>query len=383
MNKAVDKLLNGITDTKQFIARSTLDEKFNSIGKIIDMLFEPTYEDVSKIAKSVELIELLEMLETKIKKVFGDIDDKDMEFVNSIELGVLECLLDGCNINYTQKCFISAKIINQNLKALEATEAVVGDMELFDLPVCKQYDRPTLEKFILEYQRNPESEKISAELKEAFDRYIILDYKDRHGFLKTIERMQNFTLNERTKLDYELEKMDLKHFDIPLGIIDYYLGYYELQDEKLSKSTETEPSIPKKIVSTSISKPSKKELKRQLDTLYKPNSEEPFDYINYRELLEILKNLNYADSVVINILSGCNQNCIQNYSYYQLVYERMLFMGKDKEALEELKYYLQSMFICTDEDYECAKTEVIKTLDKHAGYTAQNFDYEMELMRKL
>ena len=61
----------------------------------------------------------------------------------------------------------------------------------------------------------------------------------------------------------------------------------------------------------------------------------------------------------------------------------MLYYVKDKEALEELKYYLQSMFICSDEDYECAKTEVIKILDKHAGYMAQSFNYEMELMRKM
>lgn len=339
---------------------------------------------IFKEKNSYQECQILEAFEEKIKRIFMNDESEIFCMAHRIDFELLDGVLADSRFNYSQKCFVSAKLLEQNFAILNTEGiATVDYYGLYENSICQKYDQHTLEKLISIYLQNPDSELIENDLKKLMACYVSKNDKKSLTIRKYYEKLKSFTEKERTELDYVEAKNNLQNLNIPDSISEYCLGYYKLQAKKVSKEKQNYQTIPKKIVSSPITKPSKKELKRQLDAIYNPNSEEPFDYINYRELLKILKNLNYADSVVENILSGCNQNYVQNYSFYQLTYTRMLCYVKDKEALEELKYYLQSMFICSDEDYECAKTEVIKILDKHAGYMAQSFNYEMELMRKM
>jgi len=129
---------------------------------------------------------------------------------------------------------------------------------------------------------------------------------------------------------------------------------------------------------------SRKQLKKDFKDLYdeKEIYEVGFDFKNYRRLLELLKDLNYADSVNQEIFAMVFHFAQKNDDYYNVLYERARLLGKSsvvdeileiQELLGEIPPRERAMWI---DQLKCLETE-ITPLYEH------DFDYEFHLMRDM
>lgn len=73
----------------------------------------------------------------------------------------------------------------------------------------------------------------------------------------------------------------------------------------------------------------------------------------------------------------------KTFAYFAFLYDKLKYNEHNKELLEEIDFYLSNMWICNDEDYECAKEMVLSLFYSIPETTIKNYQYEMALMRKM
>jgi len=163
------------------------------------------------------------------------------------------------------------------------------------------------------------------------------------------------------------------------------VGYFKVKNRKKvnNKPLFVNPVVTKKQV-VEEPKVSRKQLKKDFKDLYdeKEICEVGFDFKNYKRLLELLKDLNYADSVNQEIFARIYNFAQKNDDYYNVLYERARLLGKSsvvdeileiQELLGEIPPRERAMWL---DQIRCLETE-ITPLYEH------DFDYEFHLMREM
>ncbi len=169
------------------------------------------------------------------------------------------------------------------------------------------------------------------------------------------------------------------------SLCDDVLYYLDVKNSKKVNSKVPEINIlyPKKTEEV-LPKVSKKKLKNDLKLLYNEETigETGFDFKNYKRLLELLKALNYADSVNQAIFSRVYCFAQKNDDYYSILYERARVLGKSsivdeileiEELLKEIPPRERPMW---QDQLDLLKAAITPLYEK-------DFDYEFKLMKEM
>ena len=212
--------------------------------------------------------------------------------------------------------------------------------------------------------------------------------RDAEATKKVIEHYKEFkkliTQQDKTEESYKKLKEIMHNLEIPDSLIEDMMDYLKKEKKQAPQKEEPKkiPAVKKQEV---VKKPSKKVLRADLAKYYQPQNdmENVFDYQNYLKVLALLKQLNYTEERVEEILEWLFVHAKKTVSYFTYLYDKLKYSQHNKELLEEIDFYLSNMWICNDEDYGCAKETVINLLNSVPDTTIKNYQYEMALMKKM
>ena len=186
-----------------------------------------------------------------------------------------------------------------------------------------------------------------------------------------------------SKIDAILEvKEAMMVLDLPIDVQESLLCYYDLlckertavqplpvfSQPKVNISTEEEPRL------------SKKELKSQLKEYFDEDDEmKPFDFIHYEDVIVILKQLNYSEKHIIDIISVLLRNHMENYFYYFYICQKYMSQFPNGSLLQEVQDAWQSMIIPEkEEDYDFYKEYILANISSMEQDLVGNYDYDLK-----
>ena len=125
---------------------------------------------------------------------------------------------------------------------------------------------------------------------------------------------------------------------------------------------------------------SKKELKMCLKEYYDEQDEmKPFDFLYYEQVISILKQLNYSENHIVEIISVLLRNRIDNYSYYLYVVQKYAHQFPENHFLNEVREAWQNMVIPeTEEDYDFYKEYILENISWMEQGLVGNYEYDLK-----
>ncbi len=222
--------------------------------------------------------------------------------------------------------------------------------------------------FITSYLKDPSLStywpKVKKEIIDFIEFTFEHDTKDYQRYISYYHEIGEYLFkNSRTKEDYEQYGKLLKK-EFPISLISSYFSYLK----SLEPVVKEEP------------KKARRELKQELEDL---TSKEKFNYEQYFKVLDLLKQLNYADSINENIFSQMNRVALQNESYFIYLYTKAKALNPDLGVLKEIDLVMDEIINCdNEEDFQVWKTYLDSLFQELLDYGATNYDYDLALIHK-
>ena len=254
----------------------------------------------------------------------------------------------------------NAKIVNS--KPYYYVEGVVGEKSYQEI-VCDMKKSSPGFSFL------PDTTK--SKLEKRLDEQIISSEIERQELVQKYSKILDF-LNKKHKPTYQEIYSLLKSLKMPSSMIKIFLSYhgYEKKQvqsvhfESFKKTIEEEP------------KRSKKELK---SALQKYQAMESFDYANYEDVVGILRELNYPETQITNVMYDLFNKATMNYAYYKYIYEKYAMLNPNDPILKEILDMASAMIIPESiEDYIFWKDQILAMLDNIKGEAKTNNIYDLK-----
>ena len=171
--------------------------------------------------------------------------------------------------------------------------------------------------------------------------------------------------------------MDL---DLPAEVQEDLLSYYKTCHPVKQESTSVLVSTPNIVMKKEEKRVSKKELKMCLKEYYDEQDEmKPFDFLYYEQVISILKQLNYSENHIVEIISVLLRNRIDNYSYYLYVVQKYAHQFPENHFLNEVREAWQNMVIPeTEEDYDFYKEYILENISWMEQGLVGNYEYDLK-----
>lgn len=294
-------------------------------------------------------------------------------------------LFDLFHLSFYEIGYIFNKILSFNTSVVEAENSMIvtngmynkelqsvgihNDEEFFWALDCYMAD-----KLMPNYPNAQEVRKVLG--------MILNREAEQHNFkLKQYQIIRDFmTKDEKNEADYCIACNALQKINCTDILIDSFVAFHKVSKEK--KTTVNSGEMKITVFRKEDDKPECSFSKKYIKTRLKELQEQPFDFIQFQDTLSLLQYSNYADDVKIKYLNQMIQNTLKNYSYYRYVIDKTTYMKRDKKIIQEINDIFASMFICSSEDYEFYKNYAIELISKLEYNVIDNFDYELQLMKK-
>lgn len=316
-----------------------------------------------------------EIVGDALKKMLGILKGDTHEYFGQFLL--LQLVFDSLSFTEEEKGYIYYSFLESNYEALNHPIYRYNNEVYYQL-IKDSVLSNAINKDIY-YFLNANNPKRLHEIKETlvmerdqkFMEYI-------HQELAIYQRFfQAFSKNDAVA---ELKEV-MDEMDLPIGVQESLLIYYhQLYKERVfvKSSPVSKPSK----VNTLLEEPkiSKKELKMQLKEYYDEQDEmKPFDFIHYEQVVSILKELNYSEKHITQIISVLLRNHVDNYSYFVYIFQKYAARFPNNHLLEEVKEAWQSMVILeSDEDYDFYKNYILENISLMEQDLFGNFDYDLQ-----
>ena len=181
-----------------------------------------------------------------------------------------------------------------------------------------------------------------------------------------------FDKEQKTEKDYLKLTSILKKLKVPSFMIHSFLKYQGY--EKKKEQTFHFESFKKTV--TEEPKRSKKELKSALQNY---QTMESFDYANYEDVVGILRELNYSETQITNVMYDLFNKATMNYAYYKYIYEKYAMLNPNDPTLKEILDMASAMMIPESiEDYIFWKEQILAMFDNIKGEAKTNEAYDLK-----
>ena len=274
--------------------------------------------------------------------------------------------------------FLKIPILDKSFKFItiddEKAFAVLGkDREISEREIGASVD---------ECLMNPNTTKLETGLKADVIKFLEETRENNFDFKYYYEEFRRKYLNIDDNFSLEGLKETLAKLEVPSELIDYYYAYCSVIYDKKQKNKKTFIVKEEKKEIKKEKTYSKKELKNELLKYCDLKSDKPFDYHNYKKVLELLKNLQFADNINERYFNYCNINRVENNAYYNVLFNKIKDKKKYLDIIDRVYSIREKMFICSEEEYDAYLKETFQVLDMVDDCEMLNFDYEMTRVRK-
>ena len=274
--------------------------------------------------------------------------------------------------------FLKTPILDKSLKSItiddEKAFNVLGkDREIAELEIKASIDECLI---------NPNTTKLEQGLKSDIIKFLEETREDNFDFKYYYEEFRRKYLNIDDNFSLEGLKEILAKLEVPSELIDYYYAYCSVIYDKKQKNKKTFIVKEEKKEIKKEKTYSKKELKNELLKYCDLKSDKPFDYHNYKQVLELLKKLQFADNINERYFNYCNINMVENNAYYNMLFNKIKNKKEYADIVDRVYSIREKMFICSEEEYDAYLKEIFQVLDMVDDCEMLNFDYEMTRVRK-
>lgn len=306
------------------------------------------------------------------------------------EFDKIEEILLHTTLNKKERGYIFLKLLENNLQITNSKQSVIFNYglhaeELKSLGIGSQSGFLAMINSLDDELFTEKKETRNPILRHRLEEIIM---EDTVATNKVIEYYKEFKIllaqQNKTEEDYKKLKETMLNLRIPESSIEDTISYLKSREKQLpNKEEPTKTPVPKK--QEVEKKPSRKALRTDLANYYQPQKdiENIFDYQDYLKVLTLLKQLNYTEERVEEILEWLFLHAKKTFAYFAFLYDKLKYNKHNKELLEEIDFYLSNMWICNDEDYECAKEMVLSLFYSIPEITIKNYQYEMALIKKM
>ena len=106
---------------------------------------------------------------------------------------------------------------------------------------------------------------------------------------------------------------------------------------------------------------------------------ESFDYANYEDVVDILRELNYPETQITNVMYDLFNKATLNYAYYKYIYEKYAMLNPNDPTLKEILDMASAMMIPESiEDYTFWKDQIITMLEQMKDEAKTNEAYDLK-----
>lgn len=256
-----------------------------------------------------------ELVGHALKKMLNVLKGDAQEYFGQFLL--LQLVFDSLSFTEEEKGYIYYSFLEANYNVLNDPTYRYHNDVYYQL--VKDYDIHNAMKKVLN-TNDPKrlhemKEKLVMERNQKFMEYIYQELAIYKRFF------QVFSMNDAV---LQLKEV-MNEFDFPIGVQESLLCYYRLLYQKrVSEKILPVSNLPEVKPVLEEPKISKKELKMQLKEYYDEDDEmKPFDFIHYEQVISILKQLNYSENHIIQIISVLLRNHVDNYSYFFLYFSEI------------------------------------------------------------
>ena len=283
--------------------------------------------------------------------------------------GALEFIFNTYDFTEEEMGIILTTFLENNIKIINSkpyyyVEGIVGRKSYQEIVQDVKQCNPSF--LILP---NNTKEKYSEKLNEQ----IMSSEIKRKELVRTYGIILDFlTKEEKQEADYQNIYSILKSLQMPKFMIKIFLsyqGYEKKQAQPLHLEAFKRPIKQE-------TKKSKKELKTALQSYL---ASENFDYANYEDVVSILRQLNYPETQITNVMYELFNKAIINYAYYKYIYKKYAMLYPKEPILKEILDMASAMMIPeSEEDYIFWKNQIIALLEKMQGEAQTNDAYDLK-----
>ncbi len=416
--KKINDSQNKISNENSLVLKDEIDENtymgiYKKTGLLLKNLYGqmdlPTYEerntrrDLKKIRKytvskirtkfdedktSKKKGEIKKPIDLVLKFVLDFLEKKDVYYFNKEQFRQTFILLDDLLKQMDVSNYEKGKIIRLFLSIPFNDEIIEDSLFMNKNEAFLEFSKirkMSLARFVsslIRYHNNPDTITLSSGLKRDIKKFLDKMEEDKMTLKSKYETFQSKCLTVSTNYDFEGMERSLDELTLSQDLINIYSVYCkEIYDKKQMKLKPIVIKEEKKEVLESKIY-TKKELKNELLKYCDLKSDKPFDYHNYKKVLELLKKLQFADNINERYFNYCNINMVENNAYYNMLFNKIKNKKEYADIVDRVYSIREKMFICSEEEYDAYLKEIFQVLDMVGKMEMLNFDYEMARVRK-
>ena len=330
-------------------------------------------ENIYNISREGNLREIIkEKLDCLSIRKALDPQDKPKDIFSVIQFDkIIKYFFEKAGLTSSEQGYIITKLLKYNSDIIYSepysyADGVIASQKNKEvIAFYKQY----LNRIVKEYLGH---ESCGYE-KKALEQKVQDDEKERLKQVQLYTTVQDFLNKEKkTEEDYLKITSVLKKLKVPGFMIQSFLsyqGYEKKQAQPLHLEAFKRPIKQE-------TKRSKKELKTALQSYL---ASENFDYANYEDVVSILRQLNYPETQITNVMYELFNKAIINYAYYKYIYKKYAMLYPKEPILKEILDMASAMMIPeSEEDYIFWKNQIIALLEKMQGEAQTNDAYDLK-----
>lgn len=338
--------------------------------------------------KDSEILKLYSAM-MRIQKILNESPAENIPFT---EFDIFSKLLEESNLNYKGKLKMFEYFIDKALKGLSKNSITIFIGEDIFEELDTDMDREDFRDFLNHGHSKERSTKKEEEYTEILSEYIL--EKDHERSTIACSNIKSHFLDKRNSFNETDLKITLMAFEV-LNISPRLIAEVNkmLSDEIKERGKEKKSNKPLIV---------KKEQKRMLsqkeyDQKFRHVQTELYDIQQQRvikplvldeivELISLLYELNVKENEIIKCIQTINKDGLSAYNNpiieFNDYYEKMMYCSNQsdiKSSLQNIKDYLQEMFIPTDNDsYLFWKRAIADEIEQVRTILNRDYQYELE-----
>ena len=320
--------------------------------------------------------------------MMGVLIGKEKSYSNMIKFQNTMAALESLFMTYPMSDYEKGQLIRKFLvinfeQSTNNTISLIYDKAILDFSSKMNMPVPKAEFCLEKYFKNPDSEEIPSEIKGQIKAFLETIEKENIDFGQKYNTFKRKYLNIDDNFEIGGLKESFSELRVPTNIVNYYYVYCKEIYDKKQKNKKTFIIKEEKKEIEKEKTYSKKELKNELLKYCDLKSDKPFDYRNYKKVLELLKNLQFADNINEKYFNYCNINRVENNAYYNVLFNKIKDKKKYLDIIDRVYSIREKMFICSEEEYDVYLKEIFQVLDMVDATEMLNFDYETLMMKRV
>ena len=320
--------------------------------------------------------------------MMGVLIGKEKSYSNMIKFQNTMASLESLFMTYPMSDYEKGQLIRKFLvinfeQSTNNTISLIYDKAILDFSSKMNMPVPKAEFCLEKYFKNPDSEEIPSEIKCQIKAFLETIEKENIDFGQKYNTFKRKYLNIDDNFEIGGLKESLSELGVPTNIVNYYYVYCKEIYDKKQKNKKTFIVKEEKKEIKKEKTYSKKELKNELLKYCDLKSDKPFDYHNYKQVLELLKKLQFADNINERYFNYCNINRVENNAYYNVLFNKIKDKKKYLDIVDMVYFIREKMFICSEEEYDAYLKEIFQVLDMVDDCEMLNFDYEIQMMKRV